>query len=313
MLSVRGPLLRTDLGTWQSAPGEVKDSVLYALKVGYRHIDAAYVYGNEDEVGAGLKEAFDTGVCKREDVFVTTKLWCTYHNRAEVGLEKSLKRLGLDYVDLFLMHWPVAMNPNGKPHLKHLQSLALFKFGPADISVGNHDTIPKKPDGSRDILPISEWNHVDTWKAMEKLVPSGKVPSYPQRSLSPSNLLQVKAIGVANYSLKYLPELLAAASVVPAANQIEQHPSLPQQEIVDFCKEKGIHITAYSPLGSTGSPMLSSAPVIEVARKRDVTPASVLLSYHRISALLTLMEQLTNTCQLLGEAPFSPSQSHQHG
>ncbi|RDW76980.1 hypothetical protein BP6252_05033 [Coleophoma cylindrospora] len=242
------------LGTWQSAPGEVKDSVLYALKVGYRHIDAAYVYGNEDEVGAGLKEAFDTGVCKREDVFVTTKLWCTYHNRAELGLEKSLQRLGLDYVDLFLVHWPVPMNPNG-----------------------NHDTIPKHPDGTRDILPSSEWTHIDTWKAMEKLVPSGKT----------------KAIGVANYSLKYLPELLAAATIVPAANQIEQHPSLPQQEIVDFCKEKGIHITAYSPLGSTGSPMLTSAPVVEVAKKRNVTPASVLLSYHIARGSSVLAKSVT--------------------
>ena len=74
---------------------------------------AAYCYGNEDEVGEGLKEAFDSGV-KREDIFVTTKLWCTYHSRVEENLDKSLKSLGLDYVDLYLMHWPVAMNPNGE-------------------------------------------------------------------------------------------------------------------------------------------------------------------------------------------------------
>jgi diketogulonate reductase-like aldo/keto reductase len=76
---------------------------------------AAYCYGNEDEVGEGLKEAFDTGI-KREDLFITTKLWCTYHTRVEENLDKSLKSLGLDYVDLYLMHWPVAMNPNGRPH-----------------------------------------------------------------------------------------------------------------------------------------------------------------------------------------------------
>ena len=74
---------------------------------------AAYCYGNEDEVGEGLKQAFDSGV-KREDIFVTTKLWCTYHSRVEENLDKSLKSLGLDYVDLYLMHWPVAMNPNGE-------------------------------------------------------------------------------------------------------------------------------------------------------------------------------------------------------
>jgi diketogulonate reductase-like aldo/keto reductase len=103
----------TDFG--KSPPGEVKKAVAYALKVGYTHIDCAYCYGNEDEVGEGLKEAFDSGI-KREDIFITTKLWCTYHTRVEENLDKSLKSLGLDYVDLYLMHWPVAMNPNGKSH-----------------------------------------------------------------------------------------------------------------------------------------------------------------------------------------------------
>lgn len=86
----------------------------HALDIGYRHIDAAYCYGNEDEVGKGLKTAFETQKVRREDVFVTTKLWCTYHTKVEEGLEKSCEALGLDYVDLFLMHWPVAMNPNGE-------------------------------------------------------------------------------------------------------------------------------------------------------------------------------------------------------
>ena len=99
---------------------------------------------------------------------------------------------------------------------------------------------------------------------MEKLLATGKV----------------KAIGVANYSVRFLEELLPQATIVPAVNQIENHPSLPQQEIVDLCKSKGIHITAYSPLGSSGSPMFKAEPVVEIAKKRDVTPASVLLSYH---------------------------------
>lgn len=99
---------------------------------------------------------------------------------------------------------------------------------------------------------------------MEKLLATGKV----------------KAIGVANYSVRYLEQLLPEATIVPAVNQIENHPSLPQQEIVDFCKSKGIHITAYSPLGSTGSPMFKEKAIVEVAEKRGITPASVLLSYH---------------------------------
>lgn len=100
---------------------------------------------------------------------------------------------------------------------------------------------------------------------MEKLLATGKV----------------KAIGVSNYSKRYLEELLPQASVVPAVNQIENHPSLPQQEIVDFCKEKGIHVTAYSPLGSTGSPLMSADAVVEVANRKGVSPATVLLSWHR--------------------------------
>lgn len=97
------------LGTWQSDPGEVKNAVAHALKSGYKHIDCAFVYGNENEVGQGLKEAFDSGV-KREDIFVTSKLWNTYHREPEKCLDEGLKRLGLDYVDLYLVHWPAPMS-----------------------------------------------------------------------------------------------------------------------------------------------------------------------------------------------------------
>ncbi|KAJ9664919.1 H/ACA snoRNP pseudouridylase subunit [Coniosporium apollinis] len=239
------------LGTWQSAPGEVKKAVSHAISVGYRHIDCAYVYGNEDEVGEGLREAFASGV-KREDLFITTKLWCTFHSRAEEGLDLSLKALGLDYVDLYLMHWPCPMNPNG-----------------------NDPKFPKLPDGSRDL--DKSWSHVDTWKAMEKLPSTGKV----------------KAIGVANYSVKYLEELLPHASVTPAVNQIENHPYLPQQEIVDFCKSKGIHITAYSPLGSTGSPLFKEEGVQEVAKKHNVSVGCVLLSYHIARGSSVLAKSVT--------------------
>jgi glycerol 2-dehydrogenase (NADP+) len=107
------------LGTWQAAPGEVAKAVEHALKSGYRHVDAAYAYSNEEEVGLGLKKAFESGI-KREDVFVTTKLWSTYHRRVQENLELSLAKLGLDYVDLYLMHWPVALNPNGNSLILHL-------------------------------------------------------------------------------------------------------------------------------------------------------------------------------------------------
>lgn len=129
---------------------------------------------------------------------------------------------------------------------------------------GNHDLFPKLPDGSRDL--VREHSHVTTWKGMEELITN--------------NPDKVKAIGVSNYSKRYLEELLPQAKIVPAVNQIENHPALPQQEIVDLCKEKGILITAYSPLGSTGSPLFKAEAIVAVAKRRGVTPASVLLSWH---------------------------------
>jgi len=133
---------------------------------------------------------------------------------------------------------------------------------------GNHPLFPKHPDGTRDL--DTEWSHVKAWKELEKLVKTGKT----------------KAIGVSNYSVKYLEELLPHCEVVPAVNQIENHPYLPQQDIVDFCNEKKILIEAYSPLGSTGSPLFKEEGVQKVAKKHDVGPGTVLISYqgkHQVS------------------------------
>lgn len=240
------------LGTWQSAPGQVRAAVAHAIKSGYRHIDCAYCYENEDEVGEGIKEGLAATGLKRSDLFITTKLWSTYHTRVEQNLDMSLKSLGLDYVDLYLMHWPVAMNPNG-----------------------NHEKFPKKPDGSRDL--ILDRKPVDTYKEMEKLVAKGKT----------------KAIGVSNFSKKFLEQLLPNVSIVPAANQIENHPLLPQKEIVDFCKEKGILVEAYSPLGSTGSPLMKNEEVIQVAKETGASPGTVLLSYHIARGVVALPKSVT--------------------
>lgn len=240
------------LGTWQSAPGQVRAAVAHAIKSGYRHIDCAYCYENEDEVGEGIKEGLAATGLKRSDLFITTKLWSTYHTRVEQNLDMSLKSLGLDYVDLYLMHWPVAMNPNG-----------------------NHEKFPKKPDGSRDL--VLDRKPVDTYKDMEKLVAKGKA----------------KAIGVSNFSKKFLEQLLPNVSIVPAANQIENHPLLPQKEIVDFCKEKGILVEAYSPLGSTGSPLMKNEQVIQVAKETGASPGTVLLSYHIARGVVALPKSVT--------------------
>jgi glycerol 2-dehydrogenase (NADP+) len=235
------------IGTWQSDEGQVRRAVAHAIVSGYRHIDAAYVYGNEEEVGQGIKDGLAAAGISREELFITTKLWCTYHTRVQEALDLSLGALGLDYVDLYLMHWPVAMNADG-----------------------NHDKFPLRADGTRDL--VLDRSHVDTYKDMETLLQGGKV----------------KAIGVCNYSRRYLEQLLPHVSVIPAVNQIENHPLLPQQEIVDFCRDHRILITAYSPLGSTGGPLMSDSRVIELATKKRTSPSSILLSYHieRGSAVL---------------------------
>lgn len=165
---------------------------------------------------------------------------------------------------------------------------------------GNDDKFPTLPDGSRDIL--RDWKHTDAWKQMEALMATGKVrgigvsnvrlhPHYPSScpfffasmhscSSGESGWSWLNPANTPQYSKKYLEELLATATITPAVNQIENHPSLPQQEIVDLCNDKGIHVVAYSPLGSTGSPLFTAEPVVKIAEKRGVSPGTVLLSYH---------------------------------
>ncbi|OLL21646.1 Glycerol 2-dehydrogenase (NADP(+)) [Neolecta irregularis DAH-3] len=147
------------LGTWLSSDDEVQVAVKTALQAGCRHIDAAFMYKNEVAVGKGIKES---GVM-REDIFVTTKLWCSYHSRIEEAIDLSLKNLGLDYVDLYLMHWPIALNPNGSDPL-----------------------IPVRSDGSRDIQ--KDWDFTKTWSLMESLIKSGKAKSIGVANFSIDNL-----------------------------------------------------------------------------------------------------------------------------
>lgn len=139
------------LGTWQSKPGEVTAAVVAALEAGYRHIDCAYIYGNEKEVGQGLQSAFSSGKVKREDLFIVSKLWNTRHNPADVkpSLKESLENLGLEYLDLYLIHWPIS-----------------FKAG--------QETFPKDGEGN---LIYDNVHYRDTWKAMEECVKEGLVRS----------------------------------------------------------------------------------------------------------------------------------------
>ncbi|KAI8055813.1 NADP-dependent oxidoreductase domain-containing protein [Syncephalis plumigaleata] len=220
------------LGTWQAGPGEVKAAVQHAIKTGYRHIDCSPIYKQEAEIGEALANC---GV-PRDQLHVTSKLWNTMHDPKDVpeALNKTLKDLSLDYLDLYLIHWPMA-----------------FK---KDVDMPFDDVT---------IEHIADIDFVDTWKAMEDLLNTGKV----------------KAIGVSNFSITHLKRLLDNAKIVPAVNQVELHPYLPQDELIEFCQSKGIHVTAYSPLGSTGAPLQSEQIITSIAEKHKCTPAQVLINW----------------------------------
>jgi len=211
------------LGTWQSGPNEVRKAVKAALDAGYRHIDTALAYGNEHEVGQGIK---DSGV-PREEIWVTTKLDNPWHKRVEEGINSSLKSLDMDYVDLYLIHWPSSSDP-------------------ADL---------KKH--------LPDWDFTKTWADMQKLPESGRV----------------KNIGISNFGIKNLETLLndSKFKTMPAVNQIELHPNCPSPKLLDYCKQKGIHCTAYSCLGSTNSPLAKDQTLQKIADAKGKTTAQVLL------------------------------------
>lgn len=237
------------LGTWQSKPGEVASAVEYAIKeVGYRHIDCAWAYGNEKEVGEGIRAS---GV-PRSDIFITSKLWGTYHTRVEECLDETLANLGTAYLDLYLIHWPVPLNPKG-----------------------NHRLFPTLPGGKRDV--DGEWDLKDTWKQMEALLKKGKV----------------KSIGVSNFSEVKLEEILSTAEIIPAVNQLELHVYNPQHKLISYLKSKGVVPQAYSPLGSTNSPLLTDESVVQVATRHALQPADVLLGYLLAKDIVVLPKSVT--------------------
>ncbi|KAI0065744.1 Aldo/keto reductase [Artomyces pyxidatus] len=229
------------LGTWLSQPNEVEHAVEWAIEAGYRHIDCAIIYQNQHEVGAALKKVIPS-VVKREDLFITSKLWNSSHqpDQVERELDETLAQLGTDYLDLYLVHWPVAFPPG-----------ALFL-----------------PDESKPgyLKLDTETPLVDTWRAMIKLLDTGKV----------------RSIGVSNHSVEHIKGIIAATGVKPAVNQVEAHPLLPQDALVEYCKAEGIHLTAYSPLGNNlvGKTKLVDYPeVAEVAKRLGATTAQVLVAY----------------------------------
>ena len=232
------------LGTWKSNKGEVYQAVRKAIEIGYSHFDCAAIYGNEREIGNALNDAMNAGEVKREELWVTSKLWNTSHQKDKVqpALEKTLERLQLSYLDLYLMHWPIAIKQD-----------APFPFL-ADAFI------------SLEEIPLEE-----TWQAMIKLQQQGLA----------------KNIGVANFSIKKIIALKQKSGFKPAVNQIEMHPFLQQNKMVEFCKKEGIVLTTYSPLGSRDRPettietpnLLTDKTLAEIAEKLGNTPAQVLIKW----------------------------------
>lgn len=199
------------LGVFRSA-SETKDAVRWALEAGYRHIDTAKIYGNEADVAQGIKES---GV-DRKDIFITTKLWNDdmRQGKQREAFEKSLELLETDYIDLYLIHWPV------------------------------------------------KEAYKESWKIMEEYYKQGRI----------------RAIGVSNFHKHHLEDLLSIAEVVPAVNQIECHPHLTQEPLFDYCREKGIALEAWSPLG--GGKLLSDPDIKKIAHKYGKTVAQLIIRWH---------------------------------
>jgi glycerol 2-dehydrogenase (NADP+) len=152
----------------------VSKAVEAALKAGYRHIDCAWAYGNENEVGEGIKAS---GV-PRSEIFIVSKLWSTFHRTPEKGLQESLDKLGTDYLDLYLMHWPIPLNGENKSVRIVCTPMTVVR---AD-AVRQHPLVPTRENGARDL--DEEWSYLETWKEMEKLVGTGKVKAVSRKSIS---------------------------------------------------------------------------------------------------------------------------------
>jgi diketogulonate reductase-like aldo/keto reductase len=249
-------LPQVGLGLWkveeESAPHLVKE----ALVAGYRHLDCACDYGNEPQVGEGIASALKEGICRREDLWVTSKLWNTYHARKHVrpALERSLRDLKLDYLDLYMIHFPI--------------SLKFVPFEERYPPGWIYDPNAAQPRMEFNPVPIRE-----TWQAMEELVDAGLV----------------RNIGVCNFNTALLRDLLSNARLRPAVLQVELHPYLAQEKLVRFCRENGIAVTAFSPLGAPSyvplgmaeadESILDESAVRKMAERHGKTPAQILLRW----------------------------------
>jgi alcohol dehydrogenase (NADP+) len=230
------------LGTWKSKPGEIETAVTEALKSGVRHFDCAKIYANEKEIGNALQKAFSDGLVERKDLFITSKLWNNAHKKEDVlpAFYQTLDDLQLDYLDLYLMHWPIAIKK---------------------------EVINAKTAG--DFLSLNEVPLLDTWNQLIELKKMGVA----------------KHVGVANFSIPNLKLLMAGSELVPEMNQVEAHPYLNQNELLQFCKNNSILFTAYSPLGSRDKSkpekldLFENEILVGLAEKNNCSVAQLMLAW----------------------------------
>jgi diketogulonate reductase-like aldo/keto reductase len=244
-----GALPAVGFGTLIPDPLATRRAVKTALEVGFRHFDCAERYRNEEAIGDAMQEVFKAGAIRREDVFVTTKLWNTNHRpqRVKPAFDASRRRLQIDYVDCYVIHTP-------------------FAFQPGD------DQDPRDKNGQ--VIYDSGVTLADTWRAMENLVDDG----------------QCKAIGLSDITLEKLQAIVAVSRIKPAVIQVESHPYLPEWDLLEFCREHGIIIQAFAPLGHGMEPKVLDDPVITaIAQRIHKTPAQVALAWavQRGTAFLT--------------------------
>ena len=250
------PLPTVGLGMWKVDKPDVPQLVKDAVETGYRHFDCACDYGNETEVGQGLAKVIDDGLCQREDLWVTSKLWNTYHAKEHVrpAAERTLNDLGLDYLDLYLVHFPIA------------QKFVPFeeRYPPAWFF---------DPDAANPKIEPAPVTIRETWEAMEQLVRDGLV----------------KNIGVCNFGTSLLRDLINGAEIRPSVLQVESHPYLTQDKLLRYCQQEQIAYTAFSPLGALSyftlgmaeksESVLDEAVVKQAAERSGRTPAQVVLRW----------------------------------
>lgn len=232
------------LGTWKTSAGNIYQAIRWSIKLGYTHFDCAPIYGNQSEIGLAIHDAINEDNMKRENLFITSKLWNDSHHPDDVipSIKQTLKELQLDYIDLLLMHWPIAQKKG-----------------------------TNIPTSDNDMISLSQIPLEETWYKMEEAHQEGLC----------------KAIGVSNFGQKNLALLIEKGNIIPALNQIECHPYLPQNELINYCHKNNIAVTAYSPLGSTDrnyknddEPSLFEDETLkEIATKNNISIAQLLLAW----------------------------------